>query len=521
MADNIKILGVNEANNLPDPVRARLAANLTDPGTPEGSALSARIVDAIADDGTVVAAAVAAVEDAVTDGIAAGIVTGRLGVSIPQPTSGEIANGDWAPAINRAFNDGGIVRLPPGEGAIPVKSTVFIPDGHELHGTPDSWLELQTGHDLTELLGYPRREAGGAVAIVTNVQPTTGKSQNVAVRNLRVVGDVGNQVLEEQYLQHGILFLDAENFIAEHVEVTDINHDPDLVPPAGWSQAYGFGIAAVRSAHGKILDAFSERSGYENFAIYDECEDLDIVRVRSGEAWRTGFQVHRSCSDIRVDGLRVRQTNSKGSAITVHSNTALPITGLRMRGIDAESAGNYGIEFVDAACSFSEFSGRVRAAGHTGIYMPTGSDPTAVEGSEHITFRDMDVSGPIRAITVSLRDVSHVTLVGGLYDREGATTAGSTIWIEATGPGQRLPRVLDLEARNPNGTAVRMGGVSGSKLTRPVIRGVRTVATSNGILFANNAVEEGMVYGNDLTQSTLGFVTDTTGHEVFGNQLPA
>jgi hypothetical protein len=85
-------------------------------------------------------------------------------------------------------------------------------------------------------------------------------------------------------------------------------------------------------------------------------------------AWRTSFQIHRGCSDIRVDGLTLRQNDIEAhSALTIHGFGPDYVNRVSFKRVEIESyvdtglTERGGVQFVDDGANGVRFDGlRIR-----------------------------------------------------------------------------------------------------------------------------------------------------------------
>lgn len=83
-----------------------------------------------------------------------------------------------------------------------------------------------------------------------------------------------------------------------------------------------------------MIGGVFEGSGYENVGT-DNAEDIVFDDIYSGSAWRTSFQVHRSCKNITLKNSTIEQTIVSAAqthaAITMHGTSESNVEDLKIR----------------------------------------------------------------------------------------------------------------------------------------------------------------------------------------------
>ncbi len=212
--------------------------------------------------------------------------------------------------------------------------TLTIPTNATFIGVGKVKLKLAPIHNLSFVSWR-----GANIRVLVKSDET---SENITLKNIEVEG-ADTQDLERM---HWGLCMQGYNHRLEDVNVKKINWiggDNAEVRPGG----DGWGLVFYKAKKGRVIGGIFEGSGYENVGT-DNAEDITFDSIYCGKGWRTSFQVHRKCKNIKLINPTIEQTKTSDSqthaALTIHGSSSEPVMGVEIIGgsISAEVGLNTG-----------------------------------------------------------------------------------------------------------------------------------------------------------------------------------
>lgn len=241
--------------------------------------------------------------------------------------------------------------------------TLVIPSNATIIGMGEVTLELAPTATLTAI--------NWRTTTVKALLMSNELAENIQLANIKVKGAQGTVFNE---LQWGVA-LQGEGFDLKNVDVIDVNYDHSNDPdPRTGGNAWG--LVFYKAKRGKVWGGNFAGSGYENVGLED-AEDIEFHAINCGKGWRTSFQIHRGCNNIKVFGGSIHQDNDltqTHSAVTLHGTIDKPVKNIKFIGVDIKN------KTLGLASS--------------------GAGIQAVEGNEHyVTIDDCDIESEGAGIT--------------------------------------------------------------------------------------------------------------------------
>lgn len=228
--------------------------------------------------------------------------SGNLPIAVIDP------NYDVTEQLKSAFaqSENTIVYISPGEYVF--NETLTIPTNATIVGVGKVKLKLAPTHNLSFV-----NWRGANIRVLVKSDET---SENITLKNIEIEG-ADTQDLERM---HWGLCIQGYNHRLKYVNVKKINFiggEAAEVRAGG----DGWGLVFYKAKKGRVIGGVFEGSGYENVGT-DNAEDIVFDDIYSGSAWRTSFQVHRSCKNITLKNSTIEQTTiseaQSHAAITMH-----------------------------------------------------------------------------------------------------------------------------------------------------------------------------------------------------------
>ena len=407
---------------------------------------------------------------------------------------------DWGAAVNSALAANGTVRVASGLGDIPLRTEIVIPSNRTLEMGRGTRFSVTNDHVQPTVLPLPRR---AHYAMIRPDGTSSTYAENIIIRGVQIDGSQATPRIPDPvgtYFGIGIIY--ARNVLVEDCSCTWLQRNNESGDPGC------YGIGASMAEHVQFVRCSGEQNGYQNLTVYDGGHHIDFVDCYSGPGWRTGFQIHRDASNIRVVNLVVRQHGSVAhSCVTMHGeSTATAIRNVTFIGLDIESTlvgtleDRGGVQCVGTVDNLTFIGGRIRSSSY-GMYL-TGRNHRVV---------GVDVE--------SVNEALKTATGSGAYPTEGIVAQGCrfkttdpaapVVSVAGSGTNDRL-RLSDCDIEGGGGPGLQIDGAA--TVTNAHISGNRIRTTGVGMSLASGS---GMAYGNDLTGTTG--ITGGTGFTLDNN----